>query len=47
MNSTVFAKVWLHAPEMANLFEEVYPNNVSGATEKEFKVFKIKKENFS
>ncbi|MBS3061344.1 MAG: hypothetical protein J4215_02065 [Candidatus Diapherotrites archaeon] len=47
VNSTVFAKVWLHAPEMANLFEEVYPNNVSGATEKEFKVFKIKKENFS
>ncbi len=45
VNASVFARIWMHDPQMAQYFEEVYPANVPGAVEKEFKVFRIKKEN--
>ncbi|MDO8625562.1 MAG: hypothetical protein Q7R47_05745, partial [Candidatus Diapherotrites archaeon] len=44
VNASVFARMWLHAPEMDRYFEEVYPIG-TGAQEKMLKIFRVKKEN--
>jgi dolichyl-diphosphooligosaccharide--protein glycosyltransferase len=46
-NQTVFAKIWFKAPDVAPYFEEVFPSDLPGYSNKELKIFKIHKEKLS
>ncbi len=45
VNNSVFAKIWMYQPDVQLYFEEVFPNGGTGYSEKELKIFRVKKEN--